>query len=61
MIAQGTLGIAWKYCWVLQLGEREGGTGTWWVKPGMLLSLLQCTGHSHNKDPSRSKVSVVLS
>ena len=29
---QETLSIAWRNCQLSQFGDRDGGTGTWWVK-----------------------------
>lgn len=58
-IPQETLGIAWKDCWVSQLGEREGGTGTWWVKTRDAAKPAAMQRTPPQQRPGRSNMSVV--
>lgn len=59
-IPQGTLGIAWKDYGVSQLGEREGGTGTWWVKTRDAAQPAAMPRTPPQQRPSGSQMSVVL-
>ena len=51
--------LAWKDCWVSQLGEREGGTGTWWVKTRFAAKPAAMHRTPPQQRPSRSNMSVV--
>lgn len=55
----GTFGYVWRHFWLSQMLGVGGSTSIQWVKVGMLLNIVQCTGKSPTMKNDWVRMSVV--